>query len=279
MKKIAVMPNEDKDIGLAHARRVVDAINGRADIYMDDIFSKSGINATYLPKHRLFETAEIVIILGGDGTILRAAYQCAEKNIPILGINLGTIGFMSEVEPSGTESAIEKLLSDNFTVQERMMMAVDVFTQAGKKRYHALNDIVISKNLASKLPHTMVYSGNELVNTYTADGIIIATPTGSTAYSLSAGGPVADPLMQMFIVTPVCPHMLTARTVVMSADKVITLSFDPGYASSMSVSVDGAVRDDIDISAKVIIKKSELTTRLIKIQPRSFYNTLITKLS
>lgn len=279
MKRIAVMPNKDKDIGLAYAKRVVNAINGRAYIYMEDCFCESGIKAEYLPKDSLFEKADTVITLGGDGTILHTAHKCAEKNIPILGINLGTIGFMSEVEPAGTETAVEKLLSDDFTVQSRMMMAVDVYYNNCKKSYHALNDIVVSKNIASKLPHIKVYSENELVNTYTADGIIIATPTGSTAYSFSAGGPVVDPLMQMFIITPVCPHMLTARTAIMSAQKIITLTFDPGCESYMSVVVDGDIQANIDTSARIVIRKSNLETKLIKIQPRSFYDTLITKLN
>lgn len=279
LKQIAVMPNKDKDIGLVYAKRVVNAINGRACVYMEDVFSGSGIKAEYLSKDKLFEKADTVITLGGDGTILHTAHKCAERNIPILGINLGTIGFMSEVEPSGTETAVEKLLSDDFTVQNRMMMTVDVFHNNCKTSYHALNDVVVSKKINSKLPHTMVYSEKELVNTYVADGIIIATPTGSTAYSFSAGGPVVDPLMQMFIVTPVCPHMLTARTAIMSAQKIITLTFDPGYESYMNVAVDGDIQADIDTSARIVIRKSELVTRLIKIQPRSFYDTLITKLS
>lgn len=279
MKQIAVMPNKDKDIGLAYAKRVVNAINGRACVYMENSFSKSGIRAEYCPRDELFENADTVIILGGDGTILHTAHKCAEKNIPILGINLGTVGFMSEVEPSGTEMAVEKLLSDDFTVQSRMMMAVDVYYNNCKTSYHALNDVVVSKNINSKLPHIKVYSEDELVNTYTADGIIVATPTGSTAYSFSAGGPVVDPLMQMFIVTPVCPHMLTARSAVMSAQKIIALTFDLGYESCMSVAVDGDIQENIDACARIVIRKSELVTRLIKIQHRSFYDTLITKLS
>ena len=273
------MPNKDKDMGLTYAKRVVNAINGRAEVYMEDIFSGSGIRAEYIPEDEIYDTVETVIVLGGDGTILKTARKCAGKKIPVLGINLGTVGFMSEVEPAGIETAVERLLSGRYEVNSRMMMTVDVYHNNRKTSYHALNDIVISKKPGSKMPHTMVYSQDELVNTYTADGVITATPTGSTAYSLSAGGPVVDPLMRMFIVTPVCPHMLTARTMIMSADKVITLTFDPVYDSRMSVSVDGDILEDIDTSARVVIRKSELTAELIKIQRRSFYDTLIMKLS
>lgn len=279
MKKIAVVPNRNKDIGLIYAKRAVSVLKGKAEIYMEDIFSESGIDVEYLSEKELYNKADTVIVLGGDGTILRAAPQCAEKNIPILGINLGTIGFMSEVEPAGTETALEKFLKGEYIIQNRMMMAVDVYYENKVESYHALNDVVISKKLNSKLAHTRVYSEDELVNTYTSDGMIVATPTGSTAYSLSAGGPVVDPLMQMFIVTPVCPHMLTARTMIMSAEKVITLTFDPNFEAYMSVAVDGDIRAEIDTASRVVVRKSELTAQLIKIQPRSFYDTVIMKLS
>ena len=279
MKKIAVIPNTDKDTKLVYTKRTVDALRGKAVVYMEDEFSGSGIDAEFLNRDEMFRTADIVIVLGGDGTILRAANKAAENNVPILGINLGSIGFMSEVEPSGTEEAVDKLIRGDYTVQNRMMMMAEVYSKDKKSVYHALNDIVISAKPASNLAHIQVFSENEKVNTYTADGMITATPTGSTAYSLSAGGPVVDPLMQMFILTPICPHMLTARTTIMSAEKTVTLAFDTAYSAEMSVAADGGIKEYIDTSARVVIKKSPLTTRLIKIQHHSFYDTLIMILS
>jgi len=278
LKRIVVLPNTDKDTGLVFAKRVANALSSRADVYMENAFENSGINAKYLPHDELYNTADIAIVLGGDGTILRCAHICAEKQIPILGINLGTIGFMSEVEPAGIEFALERLLKDDYIVQKRMMMQINVYNGNKVNTYYALNDAVISTSLNSKLAHTQLYSEKELVNTYIADGMIIATPTGSTAYSLSAGGPVADPLMQIFIATPICAHMLTSRSTIISAEKTITLTFDPGYPSNLNISVDGDVVDNIDISSRIVIKKADFDTLLIKIQNRSFYDTLIMKL-
>jgi len=279
MKKIAVIPNIRKDTELVYARRTVEYLSGKASVYMNRQYEEYGFDAQYTDDE-LFSIVDVAVVLGGDGTILDVAERCAKNDVPVLGINLGTIGFMSEVEPDDIECAMDALLSDSFTVQERMMMRVEVYKDdVCDGVYHALNDVVIAKHIESRIIHYMLYTNDELVNTYTADGMIIATPTGSTAYSLSAGGPVVDPLMKLFLATPVCPHMLTARPTVISADKTITLKFDENYIYEASVSIDGGIKAHIKYGDKVVITRSGYNTKLIKISKQSFYDTLIMKLS
>ncbi|MCX7715247.1 MAG: NAD(+)/NADH kinase [Clostridia bacterium] len=279
MKKIAVMPNIQKDIGLVYAKKIVDFLSGKAELYMEKRYQSSNLPVIF-SEQNIFDIADVVIVLGGDGTILKVAESCAKCGVPILGVNLGTIGFMSEVEIEHIENAMERLLSDDYIIQSRMMMQVEIYKNNFLQgKYHALNDVVISKYIESKLTHIKLYSDDELVNTYKADGMIIATPTGSTAYSLAAGGPVVDPLMELFIATPVCPHMLTARAAIMSAEKTITLHFHENYLYEAAVCVDGEVQAHIKYGDKVVITKSNYATKLIKIHNRSFYDTLIMKLS
>ena len=278
MKKIAVIPNITKDKELIYARKTVEYLKDKASLYMDRCYEQYGFDVTFADEE-IYSFVDFAIVLGGDGTILEVAEQCAKGDVPILGINLGTIGFMSEVEPDNIESAMDKLLGDDFNVQNRMMMRVEVYKNGVCDGvYHALNDVVISKHIESRLIHYKLYSNDELVNTYTADGMIIATPTGSTAYSLSAGGPVVDPLMTLFVATPICPHMLTARPAIVSADKTVTLQLDENYRYEASVSIDGGVKAHIQYGDKAVITKSGYITKLIKISNQSFYDTLIMKL-
>lgn len=279
MKNIAVIPNINKDPELVFAKKTIDYLKSRVNLYMERRYTEYDFDVTYA-DNEIFSMVDTAIVLGGDGTILDVAEKCAKNDVPILGINLGTIGFMAEVETDNIKAALDALLEGNFSVQNRMMMRVEVVKDGiCDGVYHALNDVVISKHIESRLIHFELYSNQELVNTYTADGMIIATPTGSTAYSLSAGGPVVDPLMKLFLATPICPHMLSARPAVVSADKTVTLAFDALCKYESSVSIDGVVKAHIKYGDKVLITQSGYTTKLIKISNQSFYDTLIMKLS
>lgn len=279
MKNIAVIPNINKDSELVFARKTVEYLKNKATLYMDRKYRKYGFDVVYA-DNEMFSMVDAAIVLGGDGTILDVAERCAKCDVPILGINLGTIGFMAEVETDGIEDALDALLENRYTLHNRMMMRVEVIKDGiCDGVYHALNDVVMLKHIKSRLINFEMYSDEELVNTYTADGMIIATPTGSTAYSLSAGGPVVDPLMKLFLATPVCPHMLSARPTVLSADKTVMLTFDERCMGEAVVSIDGAVKDNVKYGDKVVITQSGYVTGLIKISNQSFYDTLIMKLS
>ena len=281
MKKIAIIPNNIKDIGLLVTKRVVDYLLGKAELYMENKFSVTGMKVNYVKKSAIFENVDLMIILGGDGTILQEAAACAKYGIPVMGINLGKVGFLTEIECDNIENALNKLLAEKYTIEKRMLIKLEI-RREGKTVcvQNALNDVVVSKPSGAKLIDMELYAGDELVNRYIADGLIIATPTGSTGYSISAGGPVVDPSMTLYIATPICPHMLSARSAVLSADKPIVIRLDSAYPDNEAVvTADGDVQGYISSADEVAVLKSKYEFQLIRTGRQSFYNTLISKLS
>lgn len=281
MKKIAIIPNNSKDIGLLNTKSLVEFLHDKAFIYMDEAYGILGMNVKYVPSSEIYDNADFVIVLGGDGTILQKAPECAKRGIPILGINLGKIGFMTEIEIDDMEQALTKFINDDFKIEKRMMMKAEI-KKANKVQFsfHALNDVVVSKTVGAKLICMDLYTDGEAVNRYTADGLIIATPTGSTGYSISAGGPVVDPCMKLYVATPICAHMLSVRSAVLSSDKVIKIKLNEEYNNMDAVvSADGDVQGYIKDSDEVIITESEYDFELVKIGEQSFYDTLLKKLS
>ncbi len=281
MKKIAVIPNSSKDLGLVNTRRLVEYLNDKSEVYMNEAYSVLGMNVKYVSPTQVYENADYAVVLGGDGTILRRAAECAKRKIPVLGINLGKIGFMTEIETDDMESALEKLLNDDFTVEKRMMIKAEIRKENKVQfSFHTLNDVVVSKSIGEKLVCIELETNGEAVNRYTADGLIIATPTGSTGYSISAGGPVVDPCMRLLVATPICPHMLSVRSAVLSSDKVMRIRLNSEMGGNDAVVTgDGDIQGYIKDSDEVVITESEYDFELIKIGNQSFYDTLIKKLS
>lgn len=276
MKRIAIIPNYTKDKNHEYTERLCRFLKGKAEIVMQ----KNGESADGIiyTDGSVYDGADAVIILGGDGTMLQAAEPCGKKGIPVMGINLGKVGFMTEVEVEDTETACRKLLDDDYTVEKRMMMEVSVNHADGRKNtYIALNDAVISKPNA-RMAAMELYANDEQVSEYVADGLIISTPTGSTGYSLSAGGPVADPTLEMFIATPICAHSLSARPMLLSAKKDILLRLTDGGCDSAVVTIDGEDKCTIGIADTVIVRKSEHYMNIIKLGKQSFYYTMMAKL-
>lgn len=281
MKKIAIVPNDGKDLELINTKKIISCLSGKAEIYMDSAYRAVGGNVNYVDADAMYDIPDVLLVLGGDGTILQRAAQCAKKHIPVLGINLGRIGFMSEVETDDVEYSLERLLADNYTTEERMMMKVEI-KRGGEilGSCHALNDIVVSKSAGERLIGIELYTDELLVNRYIADGLIIATPTGSTGYSISAGGPVVDPRMSLYVATPICAHMLSVRSAVLPSEKKIVIRLDGTYPNcSAVVSADGDVQCSLKGSDEVVITQSEYKFELIKIGSPSFYDTVLKKLS
>lgn len=279
MKKVAIITNVTKDIGFAATRAVAALLKDRAEIFMSDdcvIPDKNDIN--YVPYYELWNKAELMLVIGGDGTLLRVAPRCAKAGMPTLGINLGNVGFLTEVELSDIEYAVEKVLSGDYITEKRMLLKIRVNDE--NVSGHALNDIVISKPEGKTLVRLDLYADRALVNRYTADGLIIATPTGSTGYSISAGGPVVDPRMSLFVATPICAHMLSVRSAILPAEKDIIIKLSSEFAGNSAViSMDGEKKRFITDKDEIHISKSNYEFELIRIGEISFYDTLITKLS
>lgn len=280
MKKIAILPNSDKDTGLEKTKYVVECLSGKAELYMLKVHEFNTKSVCFVDECDIYSMVDYAIVLGGDGTIIQCATECAKNNIPVMGINMGTVGFLTEVEIDDISEAVNKLLNDDFETEKRMMLCTEIIKDSKTVSvHHALNDVVISKTIDEKLINIGLYTNNELVNSYNADGLIIATPTGSTGYSISAGGPVADPLMQLYIATPICAHMLSARSAILSAEKEIIIKIGNNRADTDAVvTTDGDIRGYINSADEIRISKSEFEFELIKTVKQSFYETLLSKL-
>lgn len=275
--RITVIPNHTKDTELAQTAELCEILRrGGAKVRMDARYKESGIEAEYCDEG-LYEETDAAVVLGGDGTILQAAEPCARLGIPVMGINLGRVGFMTEVEPGDMETAAKRLLSADYRIEERMMMEVGIRANGIEQSFAALNDCVVAKNDAQMIM-TAIFADNEEITEYIADGVIISTPTGSTGYSLSAGGPVADPSTEVFLITPVCAHTLKARPALVSADKKISVRLFEGANRCASVTVDGIVRGQLTCGDTAVIRKSDISLKLIKFGKQSFYDILTAKL-
>lgn len=227
------------------------------------------------------DDTECIIVLGGDGTIIQVASDLLEKQIPIIGINLGTLGFLAEIEKHNIEKALECLLNDDYTIEKRMMLYGKI--QRNHETIYegaAINDIIISKSGFSNIS-VQIFLNDELVDTYRGDGVIIATPTGSTAYNLSAGGPIVKPSTKAMIITPICPHMLNTRSIVVSSeDKIVAQIGKPIKArkEELVATYDGRGYIELKMGDTIEICKAEKETKLIKLNNISFFDILRNKL-
>lgn len=273
MKKIAVIPNYTKDTEYVYTKRLLAYLGGKAQVFMQEKDRVDGVLAEFV-QGDVFDGVDAAIVLGGDGTMIRVAEQASAKAIPVMGINLGKVGFLTEVETDDIETACARLLADDFTVEERMMM--EIVLESGDT-YVALNDLVIYKNDAPMI-ETEIYAGGSKTSEYMSDGIIISTPTGSTGYSLSAGGPVADPAMSLFIATPICAHTLSARPMLMPQFKDITVKLNEKGGKSAKLAVDGMDKCVINSGETVIVRSAKRTFNTIKLGKQSFYYTMMAKL-
>ena len=226
---------------------------------------------------RELSNAEMVICFGGDGTILHMAKAATRKGIPILGVNIGTMGFMAELEATEMEK-LAKIASGEYALDSRMML--DVTIQRDRDIiYHdiCLNDVAITKGTVARIVHLNVQCDGVTALECGGDGIIIATPTGSTAYSLSAGGPIVEPDARNIIITPVCAHDMISRSMVMSDKRNVTVQMVQNARRNAFLSVDGGKAVRMNMGDTALIRKSNLETKLVRLNDRSFYEVLNTK--
>lgn len=281
MEAFYIVYNPDKDDDARVLARLRDYIQEKNCVsgYMD-CYSFSALGKDEVV--RVLSGYDCILVLGGDGTLLNAASTVSHVDIPLFGINLGTVGFLTEGEVTNLAAIMERLLSDDFSIQERMMIRGSV--RSGDNavlRKRALNDIVISRAGFSRLIGLDVYVNGSFLNAYEGDGIIISTPTGSTGYNLSAGGPIVDPMAQLMIITPVCPHSLTSKSIVLPSDAEVSIAIAKKRKTQETeaiVSFDGG--NDLELSAGDILDicVSKRTTKLIKASDVNFYEILRNKL-
>lgn len=284
--RVILSSNPYRDRGLRaalEARRILDRA-GIENVMCLPFTQKKG-ERLEIPKgqalSRLEEElprADMLISFGGDGTILHAARDAALHNVPILGVNMGSVGFMAELEREELP-LLAGLVKGTYTLEERMMLQITVWRgERMISRNLALNDGVFSKGSMARVAEVEVWAGPVLVQRITGDGVIVATPTGSTAYSMSAGGPIVEPTSHSLIVTPVCAHQLSARALVMDADRIVTVQLPKGNRKSLYLSVDGGKAIRLTAHERVEISRAEHTTKLVRLTGRSFYQMIQQKL-
>ena len=222
---------------------------------------------------------DCVITLGGDGTLIQAARNLAGHNFPIIGINTGTLGYLTQMGGDGNTTALlDALIDDRYEIQERMMLSGTVYRDGEViAKDIALNDIVFTRDGELRIVKFYIYVDGKLINKYSADGMIAATPTGSTAYNLSAGGPIAEPDGRLIILTPICPHTLTSRSIVLGPESRIRIEI-PGTQRGQKVVFDGDHSVELMGGDAVEIERSSMVTRMIRLDQRSFLDILKQKM-
>lgn len=280
MKKIGIIANKGKPEARIVARELVYLLEARgAHVFLDEtIASDLGRAELGASIEQIGSHADLVCVLGGDGTLLSIARKLAGRTIPIFGINLGTLGFLSEAEPEHLPHAVDNLLSGKYNIEERAMLEASLVRKGSTLgTYTAMNDIGIAKGSFCRIIQCAVYSDDEYVATFSGDGVIVSSPTGSTAYSLSAGGPIVAPNVDMLLLTPVAPHSLTARPMVLSGNQTIRVEVDAIH-QEMGLSIDGQFGYRLEGGDQIYIKKSPCVTPLIKWKKGSFFEAIRTKL-
>lgn len=232
----------------------------------------------FVPLKEGLTKADILVCFGGDGTILHAAKDAEVYKVPILGVNMGSVGFMAELE-YGELSQLSKLPAGRYSIEERMMLDVRA-VRGGKTIFHdvALNDAVVTKGAVARVVDLSVYGDKVLISEFAGDGVIVSTPTGSTAYAMSAGGPIVEPTAQSIIFTPICAHALQAKAFVLDSERLVSVRMCANSRKSAYLSVDGGRAFKLLPTDRVEITKSQRQTRLVKLTGRSFYELINQKL-
>ncbi len=266
---IGVIINPNKPLAQEIITKVVEFMNkkGHKIVVFPEI---SGLKSS--SPEEIVNSSEIILAMGGDGTLLKTARIVSNKGIPILGINLGALGFLTEVALDNLYPALENILKGNFSIEKRMVLEANI---PHKKKLYGLNDIVIQGTGSGRMLSFSIFINKEYVSDFSADGLIVSTPTGSTAYSLAASGPVLYPSMEAIIINPICPHTLGFRPMVVSGDTEIGIEFQSEEAI---VTADGQEKIAIKKGMNITIKKADFSINLIKSGVRSFYEILRTKL-
>ncbi len=274
MNRFCIVANTEKDVGYEVAKQIKSYLeqHGRIARIVSD---------AHAVNHQ--ESMDLAIILGGDGTMIQAAKVLAKLDLPMIGVNLGTLGFLTEIEKPNMLAALDDVLSGQCWTQNRIALTGSAkLGNVEQTLGLAINDFIIGKRGFGRMITTQVYVNDELADTYVADGVLIATPTGSTAYNLSAGGPVLSPAMEGFIITPICPHSLNKRSIVVSAQDRIKVKVGQTRANIIdeaTVSVDGQLLNDAQTGDTIEIYKATEKIQLVRFEETGFFQRMRNKLN
>ena len=283
MKNFLIITNYYKDSKGKLTNRIKEYIEKKGGSC--SVFFSNGETPGEAAPHRedIPKETQGVLVLGGDGTLIRAAAALVKSRLPLIGVNLGTLGYLCELEEKDVFAAVDKLMEDDYMVEERMMLG-GYGIKNGKilPAEIALNDVVIHRTGALSVVNLIVYVNGEYLNTLRADGIIISTPTGSTGYNMSAGGPIVDPKAQMMLITPINDHNLSSKSIVISADEEVTVELGKRRSQKdemVEVSFDGDSKVRLEVGDRFVVRKAEDTARICKLSSESFLEILRRKMS
>ncbi len=281
MKKFCIIANRDKDEDLTITGKMLEFLEANEkEVYVTE---ESYLEGRYTDASGIPKDVECAIVLGGDGTILQAAHDLLPLDIPILGVNLGTLGFLAEIEVLTMEQAFSNLFLDKYSIESRMMIEATVLKEEQDFCSHkvsAMNDVVITRSGFSRIIGVSIYINGEVVQNYRGDGVIISTPTGSTGYNLSAGGPIVTPKAEMIMITPICPHSLNARSIIVSSEDTVEIQIRESKKTQEEeaiVTVDGSFSMELQANNRILIKKAKERVKLVRLEGHSFFHLLRTK--
>lgn len=282
MKDFFIITNSYKDRDLVLTRQMQEYIEtkgGRCGHYV----SRGAENASdTIPPEVLPQRLDLIFVIGGDGTLIRAARDTAQKNVPLIGVNLGTLGYLCELEEATVYGAIDQIMDGQFVLEQRMRLS-GAPVQSGRQlpRQAALNDIVIHRSGALQLVSLIVYVNGQYLNRFDGDGVIVSTPTGSTGYNLSAGGPIVDPKARMILITPISSHNLNAKSIVIGAEDEVVVEIGTRRREcdeQVVVSFDGDQNVELDVGDRIVICQAKEDCRILKLGQLSFLEILRKKM-
>lgn len=288
MNKFFLITNRMKDPQGIHTKRIQKYLeeHGAETVCVDENYFVPAQDGSNTGKFRP-EADSCILVLGGDGTLLQAARDTFETEIPLLGINLGTLGYLAEADMENVEQILDRLLRDSCEREERMVLEGRICrentdAQETEGQDFALNDIVISRCGSLQILTLRIFVNGQFLNSYSADGMIVATPTGSTGYNMSAGGPIVEPQARLLLLTPICPHTLNTRSIVLSPEDEVVIEIPQGRdncTQTVEASFDGSHKKTMRTGDRIEIKKASRTVGFLKVNSESFLSVLHKKMS
>lgn len=283
MNYFYIIINKQKDKDYVITKQIRDFLVAKGkECYIQSVSDGELDGPSYTNQKEIPSEVDCVIVLGGDGTLLQATSDMIDRDIPFLGVNLGTLGYLAEVDKDNLEEALSKLINDFYEIEERMMLQGNISrSNSSDKGMHALNEIVIARKGSLQIVDFDVFVNGQFLKNYSADGIIISTPTGSTGYNMSAGGPIVEPKAKLLVITPICPHTLNTRSIVLGEDDRVVVEVREGRdgkQQEVEAIFDGSHMVPMKTGEKIEIFKSPKVTKIIKINKVSFLEMLHQKM-
>jgi NAD+ kinase len=278
MNTIHVVCKRQKEDATSLAASIMELFGDNIDVFVDEESARLLKYTKKLEVEHVGEGANLIVVLGGDGTLLSVARNLKGRDVPILGVNLGGLGFLTEISPEEFPEMLEKVTRGDYNISQRIMIDVTV-RRGGNKvfEFAVLNDAVITKDALARIIDIETYVNGEYLTTFKSDGLIFSTPTGSTGYSLAAGGPILYPSMKNIIVTPICPHMLTNRPIILP-EKVSIKAVLKSRDEKVVLTLDGQIGFPLEFGDEILIKESSHSVSLVKSSSKGYFEILRTKL-